>query len=431
MHRTCLAQPPLEPLEPGDLHSVLTPEILFLSVRRTDIIAIGPFEDRLKPLLEELRISTASISPDNIVIPCLARQLPSIRLRLNDKVTILSTKKLHAKSQASIRTVSLSPRMTFGYDLKFAFACNISSALRTVTPWTASVGPELSILLPKVLPPTMWVVGEIAAVTGSQSEFDVAKHVSVLIRENLEFRAHSQGQCLIVASALAESGVTGDLCHAERVFELTNLERKKDWLREYASMLIQCTLMPVLQHGVCLEAHGQNVLVRFEKPTRRLVGFAIRDFGGLKLHMPTLRQHGYDVRTSPPGSLITVDDLAEVYDLAHHSIFNTHLRHLIRSLRLHRSGGWAIVREELAKVLRPEESTTAKDLFTFLMREKIPVKCFIRMKMQGLYRDVRRLSPHFEAFKPKKRLTQLFSTFTRMHRTSYYPSTQSVGKRVA
>lgn len=104
--------------------------------------------------------------------------------------------------------------------------------------------------------------------------------------------------------------------------------------------------------------------------------------------MPTLRQQGYDIRSSPPGSLITVDDLHEVWENVHHTIFQSHLNQIVHGLALRRHGGWAIVREELFKVLKPDSSNEARAFYVFLTREKVPYKCFMRMKMQGLYRDV-------------------------------------------
>ena len=53
-------------------------------------------------------------------------------------------------------------------------------------------------------------------------------------------------------------------------------------------------------------------MARFHIASKTLVGFAYRDYGGLKLHTPTLLQKGYEVKTSPPGSLILVDDINEL-----------------------------------------------------------------------------------------------------------------------
>jgi len=147
-------------------------------------------------------------------------------------------------------------------------------------------------------------------------------------------------------------------------------------------------------NGVSLEAHSQNILARFDISSKTLVGFAYRDFGGLKLHTPILFQQGYEVKSSPPGSLIFTEDMRDLWENCHHTIFQSHLNQLIQALGLQKSSAWAIVRQLLKEVLDHEK---AKPLFDYLMHDMVPYKCFMRMKMQGLYRDVHNLAlPPFE-----------------------------------
>ncbi len=144
-------------------------------------------------------------------------------------------------------------------------------------------------------------------------------------------------------------------------------------------------------NGVSLEAHSQNISARFDVTSKTLVGFAYRDFGGLKLHTPILSQQGYKVKSSPPGSLIFTEDMRELWENCHHTIFQSHLNQLIQALGLQKSNAWAIVRQLLKEVLVDEK---AKPLVDYLTQDMVPYKCFMRMKMQGLYRDVRKLALH-------------------------------------
>lgn len=118
------------------------------------------------------------------------------------------------------------------------------------------------------------------------------------------------------------------------------------------------------------------------------MGFAYRDFGGLKLHTPTLAKHGHEVKSSPPGSLILTNNMRELYENCHHTIFQSHLNQLIQALHLRKRRAWGIVREEVAKELDPERNEPARGLYEFLMQDTVPLKCFLKMKMEGLYRDV-------------------------------------------
>lgn len=232
MHRTLLAQAPLEPITPGDLAHVKQPNIVFIAIPRPSIITVGPLEEVLDPLLKEHEVNVSVVSPDCIILPCLQSQLPSIHKTLGSAVSVVSSVPFQGKAQSSLRTISLPSSNAFRHDLKLALACNISSALRTITPWTALIGPEISRILRDTIPSDMWICNEIAAATGSQKDFDIAKHCSVLVRENLEEKAKAIGQNLIVSAALTETGVNDEACHAERVFELHTLELKEVWFRE-------------------------------------------------------------------------------------------------------------------------------------------------------------------------------------------------------
>ena len=155
-------------------------------------------------------------------------------------------------------------------------------------------------------------------------------------------------------------------------------------------MLLRLTLRPLLKYGIALEAHGQNILVRVDIRTHEIVGLAIRDFGGIKIHMPTLRQQGYDLRSALPGNVMQTDDLGKVWARTHHALFQIHLNQLIGALRLQHEGGWAVVREELKRFVgdEVEDRVIAKEMEEYFLRETMSMKCFLRMRMEGIYRTV-------------------------------------------
>jgi len=228
MHRTCSAQPPLKPVEPGDLRNMINPELTFFRIPRTDVRISGPFEVTLRPLLQKLNIEQPS--PDSIIVPSLTQQHPAILSRFPNAIPVFSSR--CAFAQASIRTVTLLPELGFHYHLKLALACNITSALRTITPWTTCGGLAISDLLGKLLPDDLWVFKETAAVTGSQEDFNEAKHLSCILREDLELRARSHDEALIIAAGLAQRTVEDCRPHAERLFELDTTEKRKSWFRQ-------------------------------------------------------------------------------------------------------------------------------------------------------------------------------------------------------
>ncbi len=164
-------------------------------------------------------------------------------------------------------------------------------------------------------------------------------------------------------------------------------------------MVIRLTLQPLLKYGIGVEAHGQNMLVRVHNKTHAITGFAVRDIGGIKVHMPTLRRQGYDLYKALPGNCNQISEITESWTKMHHTLFQCHLHHLIESLQLHLAGGWAIVREELRTFLNEaEDQTTAKRLGDFFFRETMSLKCFIKMRIKGIYRDVSFPESSFQSF---------------------------------
>ena len=56
----------------------------------------------------------------------------------------------------------------------------------------------------------------------------------------------------------------------------------------FVSILFKAFLPPVFVNGFSFEAHLQNVLARFDSKSGELVGFAVRDYGGIKHLQDTL-----------------------------------------------------------------------------------------------------------------------------------------------
>ncbi len=103
--------------------------------------------------------------------------------------------------------------------------------------------------------------------------------------------------------------------------------------------------------------------------------------------MPKLHDQGFRLDSIPPGSAITSYSIHDVWHKVHHSLFQNHIGQLLIALGLE-NGGWKIVRDELKKVLRPEEASDAAELYAYFLQDQMPFKCFLRMKMEGKYRDV-------------------------------------------
>lgn len=384
-HRLCYAQPPLQQIQPDDIPEMLRPTLAFLSVPRTDLRLTGDFEQTIQPLLDTLDIP--STSPDRVIVPCLSRQLPSVHQRFSNAI-ILKTVTDCADAQASMRTLTLRPESGFGYHLKLSLACQITSALRTITPWTTCGGPVQTALLEKFLPEDLWVFREVAAVSGAQDNFADAKHLSCILRDDLESRAAQNNERLVIAAALAQQPYNNTRTYAEILYNLHTAAQKRDWLRTYVTRLFELVLPPLARYGIGLEAHGQNLVARICRETGIVKGFAVRDFGGVRMHVPTLRNYGVNFDSLPPGGATLTDDLHNVWSKVHHALVQNHVGLVVSALGLERDGGWGIVREVLERVLTGEEEGMGREVLGFFLQNTMPFKCFLRMRMEGKYRDV-------------------------------------------
>ncbi|PKX97831.1 uncharacterized protein P174DRAFT_510732 [Aspergillus novofumigatus IBT 16806] len=380
LHRTLLAQPPLKPIDAAELPTLLDPEVSFISVPRTSLHVTGPFEQLIKPLFDKLDVFEPS--SERIIVPCFSRQLPSIRAHFSDVIHIKSVEHC-AQAHISMRTVSIRPELGFTPHLKLSLNCQITSGPRTITPWTALAGPVVTQFLKKLLPPDLWVYGEIASITGSQTDFDRARHLTCIIRENLENKAEQENVALIPATGLYQKPFGDDRTYAEILFELDTLDRKRDWFRHYTANLLRALLPPLASHGIGLESHSQNIVVRVHLKTKEIVGFAVRDFGGVRLHRPSLQRAGCDLSSVPPGGPTITDDLHSVWCKVHHSLLQVHLGHLLYMLGLEPNGGWPVVRDEIERALKPIENEGARKLYAYFMKRTMQFKCFMIMRLKG------------------------------------------------
>ncbi|KAF7183071.1 hypothetical protein CNMCM7691_002906 [Aspergillus felis] len=355
-HRSCWAIPPLKPVLPEHIPEMIAPSLSFVSIPCKDMRVTGPFETTLETLLQKLGIPKPR-DENTLIVPCLTRQIPAI-LHHFENATVIAERSSIADAQASMRTVTLRPELEFNYHLKLALACQITSAVRTVTPWTTGQGRAISDLLERILPADLWVFKEVAAVTGRQEDFQAAKHLSCVLREDLEPRARMDNETLVVAAALMERHPEDGKTYPERLFRLDTVEARKKWFRT-------AMLHPLVHHGIALEAHAQNTVVRLCTATGKIKGFAIRDFGGVHFHTPTLREQGFPLDWEIPGSLTLIDDLISVWNLASHTLLQCHVPSLLYALRLETHGGWGLVMEELEIVLEGFGGDVARGLLEY------------------------------------------------------------------
>ncbi|KAI9468741.1 hypothetical protein LPJ55_005243 [Coemansia sp. RSA 990] len=395
MHRARYAEPPLMPISPDtELYQL---RLAFVAIPRSEMTIEGMFEELLEPLYRQADPATDAVSNDSryildhvdrsleLVLPAHPVHVPAI-LELFKSARLLSFT-VSAAAQASIRTVCPKALEPLGYDIKLPLGAKISSALRTISPWSTFVGPRITQVIPKILQGApvngaLLIAGEPASAVSNNSDFDIAKYLSCIIREDPEYICRPRGERVIVAAALTNYSDSGISTVIEQ-WNLQTIRQRQEFLKDYVDKLFDAFLPPILNHGFAFEAHPQNSLLRIDAETGAIKGFIVRDFGGIKVHRKTFYQStGVDIDMLPD-ACTDAQSMYEVYDLAYHTLIQCQIHRLVRSLDLHYQGdGWAIVRESFEQRVPSDHP-----LRCAWYQETFDLKCFIIMKLDGLYRD--------------------------------------------
>jgi len=321
-------------------------------------------------------------------------------------VVILDHLRVDALAQASIRTVvpSNQPFVTRHLPsgltvdetlaMKLALGIKVSSALRTVTPKTCYQGPGLTSIFRKLeaMVPhhRLLIWPETASAWSSHEDEDIAKHLSCVMR----LEHVPKGEMVIVVAALVEEDPISLTSRCEVAFGLKTLQDRLRFLTAYSDQLFAAFLPSILQAGFAFEAHPQNVLLRIRPASQgssfllsddwECAGFAVRDFGGIKVHRDKLRAAIHEELDVFPEACTVAESMDDVYKLAYHTLIFCHLHVLARSLRLHHSGdAWKVIRRAF-RTHCPKESELYRK---WMQHGWIEMKSFLRMKLDGLYRD--------------------------------------------
>ncbi|CAM0142647.1 unnamed protein product [Umbelopsis sp. WA50703] len=391
MHKARFTIPPMPSIE-GDDYDLALPNIRIAAVPRSSLILSGDFEKLLQPMMKIISEKTKGV-PDlkeYALIPVHELQLPNIKHLFSDIIILPEECSIPAQALTSLRSVVV-PEIFRDLSLKLCVGMKVTSAMRTITPFTTYFGPRFSEhVVPRLTinKQVLQIERELASACYKHADFDVAKHCSCVIRDSFESRCEANGETVVVCAALVEKcqNPNSNVSLVEHVWGLDTEEKKIEFLDRYIKLSLEAFLPPCLHNGVAFEAHGQNTLARFDSKTKQLTGFIIRDFGGIKGHQDTLMKScgvKFDVL---PDSCVIADELDGVYKLLYHTLIYSHLHRLIRVLGQHYNGrGWSIVRQYL-KAMVPQEHPLYK---AWLLQTEIPGKCLMQMKIDELYRDVR------------------------------------------
>ncbi|KAJ7086118.1 IucC family-domain-containing protein [Mycena belliarum] len=361
------------------------PKIHFVRVPSDNLDTQGAFKTMMRGLVTKAAFSSGTQDPEEIpgttFMPVHEMQLPTVLAKFKDVEVLEPT--VDALAQSAIRTVVIPelPNMA----LKVAINMKISSALRTISHYTANFGPRFSNeIVPKLAMDhnILSVVQEPASAVFKGVEPSVRKHFTAIFRD--EFLPPA-GQNVAVVASLLEMGhanVPVGVSAVEHAFRLDSEAKRVAFLDKYLRLACEALIPPTLHNGVVFEAHAQNCLLRFDVETGEPLGFVVRDLGGLRVHPPTMNASlGTDFGFLP-GHCVVTDTLEETYPKFYHTLIHNHLQRMIRVLGMHYNGvGWEMLRGHLRNVI-PADHGLWK---AWMETDTVAGKCLMRMRLQSVH----------------------------------------------
>jgi siderophore synthetase component len=230
MHKSRLAISPIPEILPGT-YDFANPLIRFAEVPIDKIVIRGSFKETIEKITQSMPSPPPPPSNNTILVPIHENQIPNIRSKF-PFINILPEKySIRAKSQASLRTMVL-PNFN-DIAIKLALGIKVTSALRTVTPWTVHSGTALGKVLDKlnIDPNLLKVCKEFAGIYSTEKNYDVAKHLSCIIREDFN-ELNSDGETVIICAALTERDEFGKSI-VEKVWNLDSEQKRIDFFERW------------------------------------------------------------------------------------------------------------------------------------------------------------------------------------------------------
>lgn len=412
MHRARRPVPPLLPHDPQS-RDWNFPRVRFAIVSQARLEILGPFEQEARVLVDFASRVSGRPPPQRegcVIVPVYDLQVENLRTKFPDVEILDNDFSIPALGQASIRTVVFSEIPNIA--LKLSVGISVSSALRTISHFTANLGPRFSKdVVPKLSidPRTLIIEQEVASAVCSRDiegvgiDPDIAKHFTAIIRKQYP---PAEDEAVIICAALLETGHSGlpaGIPVVQHIMCLDSPEKRLRFFDEYARLLVSAVVPSLLHNGVGFEAHPQNMLLRLSRTSLTPLGFVLRDLGGLRVHPPTLRASTGCKFAFLPGHCVVTSTREEAAQKLYHTLIHNHLQRLARVLRLHADGSaWEVVRAHLAREI-PCESW----LWSAWMdpdAKSLPGKCLVRMKLEGVYREsVSEPFPNLIHFRPEER----------------------------
>jgi siderophore synthetase component len=294
---------------------------------------------------------------------------------------------LPAWPTAALRTLLLPPAADGRHRyLKLSLDILVTSTRRSISVASTRNGPAVSAVLGRLLAgeERVLLLPETTGATvpvGPGRERDLA----AIARTGLDGRLHADEVPVPGGALPARSPITGQTILAEVVDRYAATTGQPDPARaalafvdEYARLLLPPVLRLASRYGVGLEAHLQNSVPTFVGGVPHRI--ALRDFAGMRVHLPRLAAAGIDLDLWP-GSVIATDDDQVLRAKVGYTALQAHLGELVvrlvESHGLDEAAAWRRVRAVVDEVYADMPGSD----HAFFTAPTMPHKALVRMRL--------------------------------------------------
>jgi len=237
MHKTRQILPPARSFAPGS-YDLYSPRLRLVAFPRASLNVAGDFEALTRPILDATTRNAGKpldVPRDHIIVPIHELQVPHIADKFKEAMVYPEEFSVPAHAQQSIRSVIL-PDILPKTHLKLGVGIKLTSAVRTISPASAYLGPRFSAQVVPALHydrTLLTVVRELASVSHVGPVSDIARHCGAIVRECYENDSEARGERLIVCTSLIEhghAGTDGVTPSVVRVFGLDTEDKRIKWL---------------------------------------------------------------------------------------------------------------------------------------------------------------------------------------------------------
>jgi siderophore synthetase component len=271
---------------------------------------------------------------------------------------------------------------------KVSLDIQVTSTRRSISVASTRNGPAVSTLLHRLVAddPDGTRILLLAETAGAAVPVGSGRDMSAILRDALTGRLET-GERAVPGGALPVlAGAVVD------EYTATTGRDARAWLHDYTRLILP-PLLRLTVRGVALEAHLQNCLPTFVAGVPHRL--AVRDFAGLRLHLPRLAAGGHAVGLWP-GSVVGTEDVEVFRAKIGYTALQAHVGEVVIRLGethgLAEDAAWRTVRAVLDETYDALTGPAARADHAAFTAERVPHKALVRMRLGGsgdTYRPVR------------------------------------------